>query len=550
MPQEHQGERLTVAEIRGRVADALMSEVGIVAINVHGLFVPVPPTVPLGDRRVLTGYASAMDLVVGEDAVTVIEAWQRASQTGASSAQIHLARVPETEVTLQFFDTMSDHGVFLGIVGLDPRVDLAVDGGDNPALRPRVGWMRKDQLATVIEVDAAVPEMLGCSAAKLLTVRTLEFLDPADHDRAISSWMSMLGEPGCRRRARLRHRHEDGSWRWFDVTNHNRLNDPAHSDVFTEMVDVTDEMEAQEALRSRENLLRRLTETLPVGILQFDAAGKVLYRNDRVEALLGTRSGSTLSEQLAGIEPGMRAQVLAAATDVVAGRGDGSLEVPVAALDGSVCRLTVALRALTDDDGMTVGGLACLTDVTESVELREQLADRATYDSLTRCLNRSSILAALQEQLDASAGHGVAVVFVDLDGFKQVNDEFGHEAGDRVLVECAHRLAAGIRGNDVLGRIGGDEFLAVCPGVDDHASAQRIGRRVAKALALLVGDEQTMLRASIGVAWAVGETTTADALVAESDEAMYESKRDGQGRPVVRDLQLVGTLSRPGRAHA
>ncbi|HEU5034704.1 MAG TPA: sensor domain-containing diguanylate cyclase, partial [Mycobacteriales bacterium] len=446
--------RLDPREIEARLNDVLdrPESFALAGINHHGLFVPLPPTVDLRHHRALTGYASALDLVVAEDATAVIELWERALATGAASGEARLARAAGHPVMLHVFDTTPRHGIYLGVVDISASAEVALDGGDNPALRPRVGWLRKDQLAVVVEVDDAVSLMLGWTREQLLTTRTLDFLDPDDHTLAISSWMSMLAEPGSRRRVRLRHRHADGSWRWFDVTNHNRLNDPAHGDVLTEMVDVTDEMEAQEALRSRENLLRRLTETLPVGLLQFDRDLHVLYRNDRLGEMLGERHGATVPDLLDALPDGDREALLAQLRGLLTDGADRGVEVAVC-VDGATRRFTVALRALCDDAEVPTGGIACLTDVTESVELREQLADRATYDALTRCQNRASILATLQQRLDLEAARGVAVVFVDLDRFKAVNDEFGHVVGDQVLVEAARRLTTGVRGDDAVGRL-------------------------------------------------------------------------------------------------
>ena len=96
--------------------------------------------------------------------------------------------------------------------------------------------------------------------------RSIEFIHPDDHALAIDNWMEMLALPGPGRRVRLRHRRKDGSWVWFEVTNHNLLDDPDHGCVVCEIVDISEEMAAHEELRAREQLLDRLAEAIPLGL--------------------------------------------------------------------------------------------------------------------------------------------------------------------------------------------------------------------------------------------------------------------------------------------
>ena len=130
---------------------------------------------------------------------------------------------------------------------------------------------------------------------------------------------------------------------------------------------------------------------------------------------------------------------------------------------------------------------------------------------------------------------GTAVMFLDLDGFKEVNDTFGHKAGDQLLASAASRLRGAMRGVDVIGRLGGDEFIVVLPSIHNIDEAMRIGLRLGDALTgplEVVGGMPMRIRSSIGVAWASRAGVTADALTAAADRAMYESKRAGSSVPV------------------
>jgi diguanylate cyclase (GGDEF)-like protein len=191
----------------------------------------------------------------------------------------------------------------------------------------------------------------------------------------------------------------------------------------------------------------------------------------------------------------------------------------------------LSLRTLTDIAGVVTGAVGCLSDVTDRVRLRNELEVKASVDELTSCLNRAAALdlAARATAAAVEAGAGLALVFIDLDDFKSVNDRFGHAAGDRLLVTAVERVRGAVRDGDSIGRLGGDEFLVICPRVDSSERARTIAQRIWAAMRAVVdvGPGQVELRASVGVAWTT-EQVDADALIAQADQAMYESKRAGR----------------------
>ncbi|MFY9780370.1 MAG: diguanylate cyclase [Candidatus Baltobacteraceae bacterium] len=507
----------------------------VAAIDEQGFFVPLPPSVQIGEGRLIEGRMSAVQLVISADMQKTIEAWEYALQNGAASEQVHLLSSPAEPVSLHFVDARHSHGVMLGIVvGARTLHDAAEHA--QTVIRPRIWTAKKNQLAVITEVDPAVTEILGWTPEEMLGRRSLEFIHPEDQPRAIANWLDMLATRADGHRARLRHCHRDGSWVWFEYTNYNLLNDPAHGCVRSEMINISDEMAALEALRAREELLRLLAEALPLGIVQIDAAGRVIYRNGRVGAIVGNELAGTIEEQLAGVVPADR-EALAHALHAVVHEGrDGEVEV-ILSRDGETRCCSLSLRALQSEKGALTGALICIDDVTERALLREELEYRATYDALTGCRNRASILAVLERairQEKAAPDSGTAVLFVDLDQFKKVNDRWGHAVGDEVLRRTSRRLIEGARCGDIVGRFGGDEFLVVCPGVAGAEQAAAIAERIAARLgeAIEIGSIRTEQRASIGVAWIDGGMDS-EALIAAADAAMYDSKREALGRPVL-----------------
>ncbi len=397
------------------VLDALLEDdppPHVVAIDEKGFLVPLPPSVPVQEGRLIEGRTSALDLFIAADAQAVIECWECALRVGLSNERVHLLGNPSDPVTLHFVDARHRYGVLLALL-VGVRATGALRAGDAGGLRPRVWTAKKNKLAVITEVDPAVREILGWDPAEMIGRRSLEFIHPDDQPRAISNFLAMLSSRSGAHRVRLRHRHRNGSWVWFEFSNENLLDDPAQRCVRSEMVNVSDEMAALEALRSSEQLLRRLAEALPLGVVQIDGAGRVIYRNRRLGTIVGNEFATTIEEQLAGVIPA-DGETLTKALRAVSDEGqDGDIEVTLSR-DGDVRCCSVSLRALKSERGEPSGAIICIADITERTRMREELEVRATYDALTGCHNRASILAVLERTIleaRSAGGCGPAVLF-------------------------------------------------------------------------------------------------------------------------------------------
>jgi diguanylate cyclase (GGDEF)-like protein/PAS domain S-box-containing protein len=330
---------------------------------------------------------------------------------------------------------------------------------------------------------------------------------------------------------RLRHQHRKGHYLWLEITNQNLLNDPEHGCVIAEMLDISDEMAAQEALRANEQLLRRLTEALPLGVLQIDRQRRVIYQNERAVDIFGLGLGEPLDA--GAVAEADRPVLGAALSSALADGRDADLECGYAhPADGDrLCSVTV--RPLTTQSGDVTGAVLCVADITEAARLRAELTHHATHDALTGCLNRASIMSAIEGFLaDPGDSRGVATIFIDLNKFKEINDTLGHAAGDELLIYVASALRGAIRATDLLGRLGGDEFLIVARDVAGRAEAARLGEHLTAHLStcgLELAGRWVTVQASIGVAWAAPGQADADGLIARADEAMYQAKRQNSG---------------------
>jgi diguanylate cyclase (GGDEF)-like protein/PAS domain S-box-containing protein len=518
----------------------------VTAMGGDGFRVPMPDSFDLAGHRAIPvppDRATMVDLIRPEDSMTTITIWEQAAAKGMAFGVVRTRSDPDRAVTLALIDARHRHGVWFGI--LTDRTDGDPGLPDQPAVaglgepnRPRTATMYKDSFAHITAIDERATRMLGWAEDQLVGVRSLEFIHPDDHQRAIANWMEMLSQRDGGR-VRYRHRCQNGDWLWVEAESTYQCDD-ADPDAFTVIVrlsDISDEMAAQEAVSRRERMFHRLAESLPSGLFQIDSDRSVVYANAKLAEILGVPTATNLTDQLRAVVDEDRV-ALDAALDTVLDQGrDQELEVGVRLPEtGELRRCTVTLVALPEEPE-TVGAIVTVYDITESARMREELKIRATYDALTGCHNRASITAILDQELTATAHDcRTAVVFIDLDGLKDINDELGHATGDELLrhaAECLSRLA---RKNDAVGRIGGDEFLLVCRDITDPTEALSIAERVSGALHHKVEILAEWVELSASIGFAVSRAgSTSDTLVAEADSAMYESKRLGVGAPVLFD---------------
>jgi diguanylate cyclase (GGDEF)-like protein/PAS domain S-box-containing protein len=542
-------------------ADALLrehSDALVCGLSSNGLIVPVPNTVGLWGQAAIEGRA-VIDGVIAEDRATVVSLWQLAQHEGASAGNVRMLSKPSSWVTLHFLDVREIHGTLMCIILPN---DQAIEEDGRPAAKeqapaaPRFSTLLEDEGANVLECDDAFTQMFGYTPEELIGKSVLDQIHPDDQGRAVEGWLAVLSTRRAQQ-TRLRRRRKDGTWMWVDTTLHNFLNQPDRNYVLIEIIDVTAEMHAQEVLEEREELLRRITDAMPVGLLQVDTDRTVIYNNARLLDILHgcADQDDAAPDSPAGAAPIEDAdapstsvvEILHTLTDEGLGAFDAALaevlsegvdrdvEVDIVLASGTWRRALMSLRALLRSSGEVNGAITCVLDITDSARARQELEKRATFDPLTHCHNRSSILGALQLELERDDATTTGAVYVDLDEFKPVNDRLGHAAGDELLVLVAERMKLASRDHDVIGRLGGDEFLVLLrdiPGPDmAMRAAERIGQALCSDFQLSCGTVK--LRASIGVACSDAGAIAAEELVKRADTAMYESKQQRRSVPVL-----------------
>ncbi|WP_328293969.1 diguanylate cyclase [Kineococcus sp. NBC_00420] len=267
-----------------------------------------------------------------------------------------------------------------------------------------------------------------------------------------------------------------------------------------------------------------LVQQVPMGVwIHLD--DRIVYANRCAEEMLGTGPGQAVGLWMSHLVHPASAQLVQARTArLLSGRAlSGSAEVTLLRPGGEEVRIESVETTIELPEGVAVVVTAC--DVTERVRREQHLAHVATHDGLTGLPNRLLFMDRLEQALSGAARRGgyVLLAFVDLDGFKAVNDRLGHAAGDEVLHRVAQHLLSGSRSGDTVARLAGDEFV-VCAELDEAADAEGCVARYAEALARAQRPSDVVAwGASTGVLVCDGTWSAADAL-AEADRRMYAAK--------------------------
>ncbi len=309
--------------------------------------------------------------------------------------------------------------------------------------------------------------------------------------------------------------------------------------------DITDRRQLERDRRLAEERCRLGFERGAIGMVMFDPDGTVTRVNAALCTLLGRREKELVGANAEGfIHPDDVAGRRELLGELLAGtRNHYRAERRLLRADAEIIWALVDVTAVRDENGAVAYVFGQLQDITARKRVERALEQQALHDALTGLPNRLALEHCLARSLEQARADGtkVAVLFVDVDNFKLVNDGLGHVVGDRVLVELAGRLAAGVRIGDTTARFGGDEFLVVCEGVADEDEARVLADRVLGLVdrPVRVDGRDIALTVSCGVAVVDGSASPEVALRG-ADEAMYRAKENGRAR-----VEVFG--GRPGR---
>ncbi len=392
-----------------------------------------------------------------------------------------------------------------------------------------------------IERMIGVP--LGVTAEEVLAL-----VHPDDQREAMRLWTDTMSWGGSGRPSELRMRDRTGAFQWFEVTARDLRQDPEVGGVVLYARLVTDRKRAEERVVRSEARFRALVQHSSDLVAVVDDEGAFTFVSPAATRLLGYEpaalTGMGLFELLATDELEAASDLASAFRQPFDRRRD---EIAVVTRDGARHVLDVTFSDLRND--AAVGGIVVnATDITDRKALEHVLRHQALHDDLTGLGNRATFaleVAAAAERATMLGAAGLAVLVVDLDDFKTVNDSLGHAVGDELLIIVAHRLRSILRSGDIATRLGGDEFVLLIAG---HHSEDEVGSVADRILSTirepaLVHGHSIRITASIGVALAEGTGLSSEELLRNADLAMYLAKERGKDRFELFEEQMHATVA-------
>ncbi len=287
-------------------------------------------------------------------------------------------------------------------------------------------------------------------------------------------------------------------------------------------------------LRRARNLLTVVIESTPVAIVFTNWEGQVQLWNPQAEAMFGWSADFIEGRMLSLLLPEEVTDLQQLLASTRTGKTIHQQEVLCQRRDGSLFAAEVSTAPVYDNWGQGLGIVSTFTDISDRKQAEQQLLISARQDQLTGLPNRAVLQERLEQAFVRYRRHSqqlFAVVFVDLDRFKLINDTYGHAIGDQFLQATAQRISQSIRTEDIVSRLGGDEFVIVLELVYDETHALSCAHRIQAAIAQPLELADTVLNpnASVGLALAHPDYTTCDEMLRDADQAMYAAKASGRG---------------------
>jgi diguanylate cyclase (GGDEF)-like protein/PAS domain S-box-containing protein len=295
--------------------------------------------------------------------------------------------------------------------------------------------------------------------------------------------------------------------------------------------DITDDKKRQERIR----LLAAVFEATRDGVFVLDARLKVVTVNEAFARITGYTQAEVADQDLRRIPPVQAtAELIGEIRRSVRDSGFWKGETWGRRKDGSLIPLLCSVNVLHSENGDVLNYVGVFTDITRLKQTEQRLVELAHNDELTGLPNRRKFVAELKTALTAAGrdGYGLAVHFLDLDDFKYVNDTYGHEIGDRLLVAVAERLRTALRDSDIVSRFGGDEFLILQTSVRSKLQASALAERVRACFERPIEidrDREIFVETSIGISQFPEDGSDAMELIGHADAAAYHAKRSGKG---------------------
>ena len=386
-------------------------------------------------------------------------------------------------------------------------------------------------------------EMLGYAEDEILPSHQewVSRLHPDDRPAVLASDADYIAGKAASYEVEYRLRCKDGSYKWILSRGMIVSRDPSGNPLRTigTHTDITQRKKSEETVRLAAKVFKHALEGIMITALD----GSIIEVNDAFTEITGYSRDEALGQNPRLLKSGRQSpEHYAQMWRDLAQRGVWVGENWNRRKNGEIYAQTQKVSTVRDEQGKALHYVSLFSDITAAKNHEQQLEHIARYDSLTKLPNRALLGERLAQALVQTQRRGqhLAVVFIDLDGFKAVNDTHGHEAGDHLLITLAERMKGALRDGDILARLGGDEFVAVLidlADVDD--SAPMLNRLLAAAAQPVhLGQARLQVSASLGVTfYPQVQELEPDQLMRQADQAMYQAKQSGKNRFHVFDAE-------------
>ena len=399
---------------------------------------------------------------------------------------------------------------------------------------PHPMWLYDTTSLKILAVNDAAVYHYGYSHEEFLTLSITD-LRPVEEVERLNEQLAQLSTEPIYDASIWKHVRKDGQIIDVEI----RSSAIAYGDQNARLVlamDVTERIVAETALRTAERKYRSIFENAGEGIFQTTPDGRYLSANPALARIYGYASPDELMNQLTNVkrqlyvDPTRRDAFVRAIKD---NNEVSGFEAQVYRSDGSIIWISENARPIYEDDGSVSYFEGTVTDITERKRFEETVQWQAFHDSLTGLPNRLLFQDRLDQAIATAIGRGKAgaVLFLDIDNFKRINDSLGHTAGDQLLQQVSVRLRSCLRPGDTLARMGGDEFTVLLPEVSDLDITRGVANRMLEALSrpIRVDNHDLFPTASIGISLFPRDGGDTATILKHADVAMYRVKDGGRG---------------------
>jgi len=393
--------------------------------------------------------------------------------------------------------------------------------------------------SVIVHANQYMAKMFGCPLEDLVGKSYYSLVPPIERKMARRRFSQLLAGEEAILNLERRYRRRDKSEFWGQVTAQPFQDaEDRVIGVVGVIADITVRRQMEEALRLSEARHRLLADNVSEVIWTLDIQGRLTYVSPSVERLRGYTVEQAMRQSL---QEWFGPASLASATQAIGRALDAvctgqpltplCIELEQTCAEGAAVWTETMLSGFYDEKGRAVGVLGVTRDITERKQTQDRIAHLAHYDTLTNLCNRALFFDRVERSLVLARRERtrLALMYIDLDKFKPINDTYGHPVGDRLLEEVAERMRACVRASDTVGRIGGDEFVVLLPQLGNHGDALGVAEKIRLAISqpYELGGHRLRISASIGIAVYPEHGAIELELSKNADTAMYRVKEKG-----------------------